>query len=229
MADDKYECRFYLPLATQLSQYIGWAMNYWILPLVYGQFIHVVESLSNEYVNSDRQVARQELPIHLAKPVLCVSSFITTLSPLILYTSPVENGTVYDQTLILTPEFALNRTAFEIYGQPWQSASTVIFNLGLSLSIGATIVHMTLWHGKEMWENFMNAIKRAPIDDLHYAAMARFLLWSFTAFGVLNRNFQVSRGALHMVRRHHRRCVCNGYGVCIYGEFAVCVCFFCGR
>jgi hypothetical protein len=26
---------FYSPLATQISQYVGWAMNYWLLPVIY--------------------------------------------------------------------------------------------------------------------------------------------------------------------------------------------------
>jgi hypothetical protein len=71
---------------------------------------------------------------------------------------------VYDQTLILNPDFSLNKTAYEIYGQPWQSATSVIYYFGISLSIGATIVHICLWHGAEIWGGFMDWYRGRPID-----------------------------------------------------------------
>jgi hypothetical protein len=127
---------FYLPLATQISQYVGWAMNYWLLPTIYA-----------------------------------TDSFHAKSFPFISQNLFYANGSVYDQTLILNPDFSLNKTAVEVYGHPWQSASSVIYYLGISLSIGATIVHIALWHGREIWDNFMNTFRRAPIDDLHYAKM----------------------------------------------------------
>jgi hypothetical protein len=40
---------------------------------------------------------------------------------------------VYDQLLILNPDFSLNRTAYEIYGPPWQSGSQVVFLFGSAI------------------------------------------------------------------------------------------------
>jgi hypothetical protein len=86
-----------------------------------------------------------------------------------------ENGTIYDQTLILDPvNFSLNKTAYEQYGQPWQSGSSVIYYLGISMSIGATIVHIMLWHGKEIWASFRDTFQRKPIDDPHYRKMMKY-------------------------------------------------------
>jgi len=83
-----------------------------------------------------------------------------------------ENGTIYDQNLILNPDLSLNRTAYEIYGQPWQSGSTIIYNLGVNLSIGATFVHIALWHGKEIYGAFRDYFSGREIDDVHYKRMA---------------------------------------------------------
>jgi hypothetical protein len=46
----------------------------------------------------------------------------------------LANGTVYDQLLILNPDFSLNRTAYEIYGQPWQAGSQVVFLFGSAIA-----------------------------------------------------------------------------------------------
>ncbi|KAF8512081.1 OPT oligopeptide transporter [Hysterangium stoloniferum] len=125
---------FYQPLTTQISTYVGWAINYIVLPLVY--YRNVWNSKNFPFISQN------------------------------LF---FENGTIYDQTLILNPDFSLNRTAFEIVGQPWQSGSTVIFHLGINLSIGATFVHIGLWHGKEVGS--ISSFRGKLIDDPHYAKM----------------------------------------------------------
>lgn len=129
---------FYQPLATQISIYIGWAMNYIILPLVY------------------------------AKDVWHSRSF-----PFISQNLFFENGTIYNQNLILNPDFSLNKTALEELGQPWLSGSTVIFNIGVNLSIGATLTHIGLWHGKEIYGAFRNHLK-GVITDRHYDVMKKY-------------------------------------------------------
>jgi hypothetical protein len=82
-----------------------------------------------------------------------------------------ENGTVYDQNLILNPDFSLNHTAVEIYGQPWQATSNVLYNMGINLSIGAIIVHIILWHGDEIWGSIEDFRRGVITDDAHYKAM----------------------------------------------------------
>ncbi|KZT64582.1 peptide transporter MTD1 [Daedalea quercina L-15889] len=127
---------FYAPLATQISNYVGWSINYFLLPAIFA---------SNIWHSKNFPFISQNL----------------------FY----ENGTIYDQTLILNPDYSLNKTAFEIYGQPWQSGSTVIYNLGINMSIGATFVHIGLWHGQEIWGAFWDYVKRRPVDDYHYERM----------------------------------------------------------
>ncbi|PCH43920.1 peptide transporter MTD1 [Wolfiporia cocos MD-104 SS10] len=131
---------FYYPLATQISNYIGWCLNYIILPSVFAT--NIWNSQNFPFISQN----------------LCF-----------------ENGSIYDQNLILTPEMRLNQTALEIYGHPWLSGSAVIYNLGVNMSIGATIVHISLWHGKEILAAFKDYfVRRVPVEDAHYEKMARY-------------------------------------------------------
>ncbi|GJJ06767.1 hypothetical protein Clacol_000963 [Clathrus columnatus] len=66
---------------------------------------------------------------------------------------------------------SLNHTALAIFGAPWQSGSSVIFNLGLNLAIGATFVHIGLWHGKEIYSAFISYFQGHLVDDPHYQKM----------------------------------------------------------
>ncbi|KAF7307085.1 OPT oligopeptide transporter [Mycena indigotica] len=79
-----------------------------------------------------------------------------------------ENGTIYDQDLILNDDFTLNTQKLETVGLPWFSASYTIAKIGASLSFGATITHMLLFNGKQVW----NAVKTGrKCDDPHYLKM----------------------------------------------------------
>lgn len=127
---------FYAPLSTQISNYVGWSVNYFLLPAIFA---------SNVWHSKNFPFISQNL----------------------FY----ENGSIYDQTLILNPDYSLNKTAYEIYGQPWQSGSTVIYNLGINMSIGATFVHIALWHGTDIWGAFMDYVHRRPVDDYHFKRM----------------------------------------------------------
>ncbi|KAH9842362.1 OPT oligopeptide transporter [Rhodofomes roseus] len=135
---------FYQPLATQISTYVGWAINYVLLPAIFA---------SNAWHS-------QNFPF--------ISQALTLVSQLRRF---YENGTIYDQNLILTADQSLNKTAYAIYGQPWQSGSTVIYNFGVNLSIGAMFVHIGLWHGKEIWTAFWDYLRSKPVTDLHYQKM----------------------------------------------------------
>lgn len=127
---------FYQPLATQISTYVGWALNYIILPVVFARNVWHSKNF----------------------PFISQNLFF-------------ENGTIYDQNLILNPDFSLNKTAYDIVGQPWQSGSTVIYNLGVNLSVGATFVHIGLWYGKDIYSAFMDYFHGRTIDDPHYQKM----------------------------------------------------------
>ncbi|PCH42585.1 OPT oligopeptide transporter [Wolfiporia cocos MD-104 SS10] len=127
---------FYLPLSTQISNYVGWMLNYIILPAVFAS--NVWHAQNFPFIS--------EVRFH-------------------------ENGTIYNQNLILNADGSLNRTALDTFGQPWISSSQVIYYFGINLSIGATVVHIALWHGKEMWATFMDYIRGKPVNDIHYKHM----------------------------------------------------------
>lgn len=127
---------FYQPLPTQISTYVGWAINYVLLPAIFA---------TNTWHSQNFPFISQNLFF--------------------------QNGTIYDQNLILTSDQSLNKTAYAEVGQPWQSGSTVIYNLGVNLSIGATFVHIGLWHGKELWAAFMDYFHGKTPADLHYQKM----------------------------------------------------------
>jgi hypothetical protein len=71
-------------------------------------------------------------------------------------------------------DYSLNKTAYAESGQPWQSGSQMILYLGVSMSIGATLVHIALWHGGEIWAAFRDTWQRKPIDDPHYLKMLKY-------------------------------------------------------
>ncbi|KAJ7207394.1 OPT oligopeptide transporter [Mycena haematopus] len=82
-----------------------------------------------------------------------------------------ENGTIYDQTLILNDDYTLNLDKLKIQGLPWYSPSNVIAQIGASLSFGATITHILLWNSKQIWD----AIKTGrDCTDPHYEKMKAY-------------------------------------------------------
>ncbi|KAF7347691.1 OPT oligopeptide transporter [Mycena venus] len=86
------------------------------------------------------------------------------LSQILFY----ENGTEYQQDLILNDDFTLNTEKLAIQGLPWFSTSYAIAKIGGSLSFGATVTHMILWNGKQVWD----AIKTGRnCKDPHYVKM----------------------------------------------------------
>lgn len=57
-----------------------------------------------------------------------------------------ENGTQYDQSLILNDDYSLNKTALENEGVPWFATSNAIYYVGSNLAIGATFTHVLCWY-----------------------------------------------------------------------------------
>ncbi|KAF8522689.1 OPT oligopeptide transporter protein-domain-containing protein, partial [Hysterangium stoloniferum] len=136
-----------LELSLFRESYVGWAINYIILPLVY--YRNVWHSKNFPFISQNCSV--------------------------------IENGTIYDQTLILNPDFSLNRTAFEIVGQPWQSGSIVIRHLGINLSIGE--YHITVRRFLCVTSIFLRIYIQPPgklINDPHYSKMRVTLSIIFT-------------------------------------------------
>ncbi|PCH41996.1 peptide transporter MTD1 [Wolfiporia cocos MD-104 SS10] len=187
---------FYLPLATQISNYVGWALNYIILPAVFARNVWHSQNF----------------------PFISQNLFF-------------ENGTVYDQTLILNPDLSLNRTAYELVGQPWQSGSTVIYNLGVNLSIGATFVHIGLWHGKEIWGAFRDYFSGEPVDDEHYKRMSVYKevpLWWYAAITLAAFWVRTTRLCLHGRSSRCRLCSLPWWALIVALLFAMMILPFYG-
>ena len=60
------------------------------------------------------------------------------------------NGTRYNQLLILDENFLLDRDKLAEVGLPWYASSQVLTKIGSNLAIGATIVHVFLWYGRDI-------------------------------------------------------------------------------
>ncbi|KAJ3717209.1 OPT oligopeptide transporter [Lentinula guzmanii] len=97
-----------------------------------------------------------------------------------------ENGTEYDQTLILNSDFTLNEGKLAVVGLPWYSATQTVTKIGASLSFGATITHIIIWHGQELWSALL-AARAGTVEDAHYEKMKVYKevpFWWYTAMFV---------------------------------------------
>lgn len=79
-----------------------------------------------------------------------------------------ENGTLYDQLSILNEDFRLDPAKLAVQviffhavvdlavelsqGLPWFASSQVLTKIGNNLAIGATVMHVFLWYGKDIIE-----------------------------------------------------------------------------
>ncbi|CAK5280284.1 unnamed protein product [Mycena citricolor] len=111
--------------------------------------------------------------------LICILSFIGAyetnswkaqsfpfLSQLLFY----EDGTPYNQTLILNDDYTINSEKLAVQGLPWMATSYAIAKVGGSLSFGATITHMALWNGKQIWAAIKSS-RSDGCDDPHYQKM----------------------------------------------------------
>lgn len=88
------------------------------------------------------------------------------LSQLLFY----ENGTEYNQTLILNDDYSLNEEKLAVQGLPWFAATQTVSKIGAALSFGATITHIGLWNGKQLWAAYKQGRKNS-IQDPHFEKM----------------------------------------------------------
>ncbi|KAF8663701.1 hypothetical protein AX16_000876 [Volvariella volvacea WC 439] len=61
-----------------------------------------------------------------------------------------ENGTRYNQLLILDENLMLDHAKLAEQGLPWFASSQVLTKIGANMAIGATITHVFLWYGKDI-------------------------------------------------------------------------------
>lgn len=108
------------------------------------------------------------------------------------------NGTLYNQTLILTNN-VFDADKYATVGPAYFSASNAWFLLVSNLALGSCIVHVLLWHWNEVSDGFKLTylLKPTEIDDPHHNEMKKYkdvphwwfiavLLVSFTVAQVTN-------------------------------------------
>ncbi|KAI0063813.1 OPT superfamily oligopeptide transporter, partial [Artomyces pyxidatus] len=86
-----------------------------------------------------------------------------------------ENGTQYDQSLILTNN-AFDPAKYEQQGPAFFSASNAWFLLVSNLALGSCLVHVALWHWPEISGAFKFSHLRVDteIDDPHHNEMKKY-------------------------------------------------------
>ncbi|XP_022973113.1 oligopeptide transporter 3-like isoform X4 [Cucurbita maxima] len=75
-----------------------------------------------------------------------------------------RTGQKYDTTKVLTPEFELNVGAYNNYGKLYLSP---LFALSIGSGFArftATLTHVALFHGRDIWKQSRTAIKNAKVD-----------------------------------------------------------------
>ncbi|XP_023520808.1 oligopeptide transporter 3-like isoform X3 [Cucurbita pepo subsp. pepo] len=75
-----------------------------------------------------------------------------------------RTGQKYDTTKVLTPEFELNVAAYNNYGKLYLSP---LFALSIGSGFArftATLTHVALFHGRDIWKQSRTAIKNAKLD-----------------------------------------------------------------
>ncbi|KAJ2918838.1 hypothetical protein MD484_g1624, partial [Candolleomyces efflorescens] len=82
-----------------------------------------------------------------------------------------ENGTRYNQLLILDENFRLDPARLAEQGLPWFASSQVVAKIGHSLAIGSTVTHVFIWYGKEIIE-VIKKYRRGETYDPHLEKMA---------------------------------------------------------
>ncbi|VAI22020.1 unnamed protein product [Triticum turgidum subsp. durum] len=88
-----------------------------------------------------------------------------------LFTS---TGQKYDTTKVLTADFDLNVAAYDSYGKLYLSPLFAISIGSGFLRFSATIVHVLLFHGADMWRQSRRAIGAAAKLDVHARLMQRY-------------------------------------------------------
>ncbi|KAJ7244463.1 peptide transporter MTD1 [Mycena rebaudengoi] len=94
------------------------------------------------------------------------------------------NGTVYDQLSILHENFRLDEAKLAVQGLPWFASSQVLTKIGTNLSIGATITHVLVWHGKDI-VRVIKQFRAGENYDPHLAKMRMYKevpMWYITIF-----------------------------------------------
>ncbi|CAG8787173.1 2542_t:CDS:2 [Cetraspora pellucida] len=84
-----------------------------------------------------------------------------------------KDGNIYDQRSIIDPQTgALNVTAYESYSPVYMSAAFAACYGYNFLQIPATVCHVILYHGKEIWNRYKKTREEEEKDDIHCKLMS---------------------------------------------------------
>lgn len=93
----------------------------------------------------------------------------------------------YNTTLILTPEYTVNETAYEAYS-PILLGATFSLSYGMSFAtLISTVVHCGLFYGPDIWRRSRNSASEEP--DVHLKLMRKYKEapeWWFAAIFVVS-------------------------------------------
>ncbi|KAI7895930.1 OPT family small oligopeptide transporter [Mucor mucedo] len=80
----------------------------------------------------------------------------------------IENGTYipYPQTTVLNPDNSLNKTLFAEVGNPNYSTSNALLYVYMNMAITASMTHVALFHGKEIWSGFRHLKRKISTGDI---------------------------------------------------------------
>ena len=90
-----------------------------------------------------------------------------------------SDGSSYNQSAILTPEYTLDPTKLQEVGLPRYTTTYVISQICYNLSLGAAIVHVVLWHWDDLRRGeqyFVLETERAP------SPFEKPRIWGFPIF-----------------------------------------------
>ncbi|PAV19472.1 OPT oligopeptide transporter [Pyrrhoderma noxium] len=80
------------------------------------------------------------------------------------------NGSNYDQLAILDDNFLLDEAKLEAVGLPFYASSQVLTKIGSNMAIGATVVHVFLWYGRDIIDMIKKEYSGEVVDP-HRAKM----------------------------------------------------------
>lgn len=81
-----------------------------------------------------------------------------------------ENGTDYDQLAILDEHFRVQPDKLAREGLPFFSSAQILWKIGSNLAIGATIMHVIVWYGKDIID-VIKKYRAGETYDPHLAKM----------------------------------------------------------
>ncbi|KAI3878638.1 hypothetical protein MKW98_027943 [Papaver atlanticum] len=86
-----------------------------------------------------------------------------------------HTGQIYDTTKILTPQYDLNRAAYENYGKLYLGPLFALSIASGFARFSATIVHVALFHGSDIWKQTKSAWKNVNVKlDIHAKLMKAY-------------------------------------------------------